>query len=56
MGGRVPVSPGRGRQTETKTHGETMEEAERCADILGEGKAEPGGMTHAYGISHHLCL
>jgi hypothetical protein len=29
MGGRVPVSPGRGRQTETEDTGETMEEAEK---------------------------
>jgi hypothetical protein len=46
MGGRVPVSPGRGRQRQ-RTCGETMEEGERCADISGrEGKAEPGGMIH----------
>jgi hypothetical protein len=37
MGGSVPVSPGRRRQTETKTRGEIMEEAERCTDILGMG-------------------
>jgi hypothetical protein len=36
MGGRVLVSPGRGRQRQ-KTRGGTMEEAERCADILGKG-------------------
>jgi hypothetical protein len=29
-----------------------MEEAEK----VKEGKAEPGGMTHAWGISHHLHL
>jgi hypothetical protein len=31
MEGRVPVSPGRGRQTETRSRGETMEEAKKVS-------------------------
>jgi hypothetical protein len=37
MGGRVPVSTGRESRQRQRTHGETMEEAEKVADILGKG-------------------
>jgi hypothetical protein len=57
-GRQVPSKPREGKADRDKGHMvRPWRKKKRCPDILSkEGKAEPGGMTHTFGISHHLCL